>query len=432
VKAVVLAAGQGSRMWPLAETRPKHLLPIAGKPLVGHVLSALAANSITDILLVVGFRKEMIRAALGSGAAFGVHLKYLDQTKLTGTASAVNVARGDLDEEQFLVLNGDLIVEPRAIKTVIDKAREYSVVLGLVKMDAPSEYGIADLDGDRVMRILEKQLGLREGWVNSGIYMLTDRVFKAIDKTKPSKRDEYEITSTLQLMVKQGVDVRSATINAADWMDIGRPWELLCANERVLLKLPHNIKGLVEPGAVVKEPVWLEESATVRSGSRIEGPVYVGRESIVGPNARIRAFTSIEDGVHVGANCDVKNSIIMRHTKVPHLSYIGDSIIGEECNLGACTITANLRFDEKTIRIMIKGKRVETKRTKLGAIIGDRVKTGIHTSIMPGVRIGSEAIIGPGAVIDNDVHSREKIVVKQSFLRRPVSNADHRLKSSRV
>jgi len=418
VKAVILAAGEGSRMWPLAETRPKHLLPIAGKPLIGHVLSALAANSITDVLVIVGFREEMIRAALGAGTSFGVHLQYLNQTKWTGTASAVNVARDAVDEEQFLVLNGDLMLEPRAIKAVVDKARDYNTVIGLIKMDAPSEYGVVDLDKDRALKISEKPQGRREGWVNTGIYALSKESFRAIEKTKPSKRGECEITSTLQMMIDQGVDVRSAEIDAVDWMDVGRPWELLSANERALLKLRHNLKGTVEPGAIVKEPVWLEESAMVRSGSRIEGPVYVGRNSVVGPNARIRAHTSIEDNVHVGANCDVKNSIIMRQTKVPHLSYVGDSIVGEECNLGAGTITANLRFDEKTIRITIKGRTVDTKRKKLGVIMGDRVKTGIHTSIMPGVRIGSGSLIGAGAVVNSDVASGERLIVKQSLVRR--------------
>jgi bifunctional UDP-N-acetylglucosamine pyrophosphorylase/glucosamine-1-phosphate N-acetyltransferase len=418
VKAVVLAAGEGSRMWPLAETRPKHLLPIAGKPLIGHILSSLAAISITDVMLVIGFRGEMMRGALGDGTSFGVHLQYLNQTKWTGTASAVNVAREDVDEEQFLVLNGDLMLEARAIKAVVDKARDYSTVIGVIKMDTPSEYGVVDLDEDRALRISEKPRGRREGWVNAGIYVLSKESFRAIERTKPSKRGEYEITSTLQLMIEQGVDVRSAEINAVDWMDVGRPWDLLSANERALLKLRHNLRGTVESGAIVKEPVWLEEDATVRSGSCIEGPVYVGRESVVGPNARIRAYTSIEDNVHVGANCDVKNSIIMRQTKVPHLSYVGDSIVGEECNLGAGTITANLRFDDKTVKITIKGRTVDSKRKKLGAIMGDRVKTGIHTSIMPGVRIGSGSVIGAGALVNSDVGSEERIIVKQSFVRR--------------
>jgi bifunctional UDP-N-acetylglucosamine pyrophosphorylase/glucosamine-1-phosphate N-acetyltransferase len=108
----------------------------------------------------------------------------------------------------------------------------------------------------------------------------------------------------------------------------------------------------------------------------------------------------------------------MRQTKVPHLSYVGDSIVGEECNIGAGTITANLRFDDKIVKITIKGRAVDSKRKKLGVIMGDRVKTGIHTSIMPGVRIGSGSVIGAGALVTSDVGSGEKIIVKQSFVRR--------------
>ena len=419
MKAVVLAAGEGSRMWPLAETRPKHLLPIAGKPLIGHLLSALSAVAVTDVLLVVGFRADTIRTSLGDGTSFGVQLRYLNQRSWTGTASAVNVAREVLCNEQFLVLNGDLLLEPRAIKAVIDKARDHRTVIGLIKMDRPSEYGVVDLDGDRVTKISEKPRGRKEGWVNTGIYVLSKESFREIEKTKPSKRREYELTSTLQLMVEEGVDVRSAKINAADWMDVGRPWELLSANERVLMKLRHNLEGTVESGAVIQSPVWLEAGATVKAGSHIEGPVYLGTNSIIGPNSRIRPYTSIEDNVHIGANCDIKNSIIMQQTRIPHLSYIGDSVIGEMCNLGAGTITANLRFDERTIKVTIKRKRVDTKRRKLGVIMGDRVKTGIHTSIMPGIRIGSASVIDPGTVVNRDVRSgftvkRRRVLKRQS------------------
>lgn len=412
-----MAAGEGSRMWPLAESRPKHLIPIAGKPLIGHVLTALAENSMTDILLVVGFRQEMIRAALGNGADFGVRLRYLTQARCTGTASAIRLAREHVGREQFLALNGDLLLDARAIRAVLDKGHDHRNVIGIIKMDDASEYGVVDISGDRAVKIAEKPTTRKGAWVNAGIYLFTDETFQAIEKTKPSKRGEYEITSTLQMMLKHAADIRSAEISVNDWMDVGRPWELLSANERVLMKLRHNIKGTVESGAILKEPVWVENGATIKSGSHIEGPVYVGKGCAVGPNARIRPFTSIEDSVLVGSSCDVKNSIIMRGTKIPHLSYIGDSIIGEECNLGAGTITANLRFDEGTVKMVVKNKIVDTKRKKLGAIIGDRVKTGIHTSLMPGVRLGSGSLVGAGAIVFKDIRSREKVIVRSKFIR---------------
>ena len=188
-----------------------------------------------------------------------------------------------------------------------------------------------------------------------------------------------------------------------DWMDLGRPWDLLEANERALLNEPHRINGTIEPGATMKGPVWLEEEASVKSGCYIEGPVYIGKGSKIGPNTRLRPCTSIGDNVVVGAACEIKNSIIMNETKIPHLSYIGDSIIGENCNIAAGTITANIRLDGRVLSMTVKGRLQATGRRKLGVIMGDEVQTGINSSIMPGVRVGSGSFIGPGIVVYKDV-----------------------------
>jgi bifunctional UDP-N-acetylglucosamine pyrophosphorylase/glucosamine-1-phosphate N-acetyltransferase len=103
----------------------------------------------------------------------------------------------------------------------------------------------------------------------------------------------------------------------------------------------------------------------------------------------------------------------MNGTKIPHLSYVGDSVIGEDCNLGAGTITANIRFDERPLRMRVKGRMQETGRRKIGTIMGDRVQTGINTSILPGVRIGSDSWIGPGLVLTKDVPSKRTVLAKQ-------------------
>jgi bifunctional UDP-N-acetylglucosamine pyrophosphorylase/glucosamine-1-phosphate N-acetyltransferase len=146
--------------------------------------------------------------------------------------------------------------------------------------------------------------------------------------------------------------------------------------------------------------------------------VYIGRESRIGPNARIRPSTSIGDNTFVGASCEVKNSIIMRGTRVPHLSYIGDSIIGENCNVAAGTITANIRLDEKVIGVNVKGRMQSTGRKKLGVIMGDAVQTGINANLMPGIRIGSGALIGPATVVLEDVESEQTVFAKQSLVKK--------------
>jgi NDP-sugar pyrophosphorylase family protein len=146
---------------------------------------------------------------------------------------------------------------------------------------------------------------------------------------------------------------------------------------------------------VMKGKVSIGQYTVVRSGSYIVGPVIIGQDCAIGPNCYIRPYTSIGDGCHIGSAVEVKNSIIMKDSKIPHHNYVGDSIIGEECNFGAGTKIANLRFDKKNIRIA----GIDTKRRKLGAIIGDRVETGINAGINVGSIIGNNTQIGPGAIV---------------------------------
>jgi bifunctional UDP-N-acetylglucosamine pyrophosphorylase/glucosamine-1-phosphate N-acetyltransferase len=427
LKAVVLAAGEGSRIWPLAEDRPKHLLPVGGKSILSHILQALSENSVTDVLVVVGFKNEQIRSSLGDGGRYGVHVDYLDQKRWTGTASALRIAYDAVGKERFLAVYGDLLVDASAIQTVLDKAEESTRVMGVVRVPNPSEYGVVKLEADRVVKIVEKpERGLAEGWINTGIYVLDEEVFQAIDKIGVSKRREYELTSSLQRIVDEGKELKAAIIAREDWMDIGRPWDLLEANVRCLTLLPHRVKGTVEQGCTLKGPIWLEENASIKSGSYVEGPVYVGSGSKIGPNARIRPSTSIGDNVTIGTSCEVKNSIIMNGTLVPHLSYVGDSIICENCNLAAGTITANIRFDQEPIQMRIKGRKHNTGRNKVGAIIGDHVQTGINVSIMPGVRIGSNSWIGPGVVVEKDVPSGSGIFLHQSTVTKRRNTSTHK------
>ena len=407
-------------MWPLAATKPKHLLPVAGKPIISYILQALADNSVTDILMVVGFKGDQIESALGDGAHYGVHIEYVNQPRWTGTASALKVAQTWLGDDPFLAIYGDLWVSSSAIQTVVEKAEKSSKVMGVVRVENPSEFGVVTLRGERLAAIREKPSKSRQpgGWVNSGVYVLDQEVFVAVDKTPKSKRAEYELTSSLQHLLDEGKEVKGAVVAREDWMDVGRPWDLLEANERVLANLPHRVNGTVEQGAILKGPIWLEESASIKSGSYIEGPVYIGKESRVGPNARIRPCTSIEDNVLVGTSCEVKNSIIMAGTRVPHLSYIGDSIIGENCNLAAGTITANIRLDQKVLTMKVKGQLQSTGRKKLGVIMGDEVQTGINANTMPGVRIGSGSYVGPGTIILKDIPSGQIVFSKQPLVRK--------------
>jgi UDP-N-acetylglucosamine diphosphorylase/glucosamine-1-phosphate N-acetyltransferase len=420
MKAVVLAAGEGSRMWPLAVNKPKHLLPIAGKPLIVHIMEAIKENSIERIFVVVGFKEDMIRTALGDGKNLGLAIQYLKQPQWTGTASALNIAFRAVGREPFLAVYGDLWITPSAIQTVLEKSRECPRVMGVVHVTNPSEYGSVQLDGDKVVNIAEKPLSRSKpaGWVNAGIYVLDDEVFRAIKRTEVSKRAEYELTTSLQHVLDEGSEVKVAKVAYQDWMDVGRPWDLLEANERALSSLSYRVEGMIEKGAVLSGTVRIGANSVVKSGCQIEGPSYIGAGCKIGPNATIRPYTSLMDRVVVGTSCEVKNSLIMNGTKVPHLSYVGDSIIGENCNLGAGTVTANIRFDEETLKMRVKGRLHDTRRKKLGVIMGDMVQTGINVSILPGIRIGSGSWLGPGTTVSEDVPSGVLLVAKQTYVKK--------------
>jgi bifunctional UDP-N-acetylglucosamine pyrophosphorylase/glucosamine-1-phosphate N-acetyltransferase len=238
---------------------------------------------------------------------------------------------------------------------------------------------------------------------NAGLYLFTPDIFRAISQTVRSPRGEYEITDSLQLLLEAGHDISAQEIKY--WLDLSYPWDLLPANESLLAKLEPQNLGEVEENVVLKGAVSIGKNTVVRSGAYIIGPVIIGEDCEIGPNCYLRPHTSIGDGCHIGAAVEVKNSIIMKGSKLPHHNYVGDSVIGEQCNLGAGTKIANLRLDKKEIQVA----GIDTGRRKLGAIIGDRVETGINASINVGCLIGNNAFIGPGAVVSGVVLPNSKI-----------------------
>ena len=405
MKAVVLAAGKGERLRPLTENRPKHLLPIGGKPLLKWILEGLVEAGVDEALLVTHYLEDQIKEYFGDGDQLGLEIGYIRQEELMGTANAFRMAEDFADGEEFIGVYGDLFLPPDGFKALTKAHRKGETVMCVVPMDDPSQMGVVALEGDRVTQIVEKPaLGEEPSdLANAGMYFFTPEIFGLIDETGLSSRKEYEITDSLRALIESGSTLRAVKLPKGSWLDVGLPWNLLEANERALGSMDSSIEGDVEDGVSIHGPVMIAEGARVRSGVYIEGPVSIGPGSDIGPNCYLRPSTSIGANVRVGNACEVKNSIIMDGTHVPHLSYVGDSIIGERCNLGAGTITANIRFDKENVKVEIKGKKIDTGRRKLGVIMGDDVQTGINVNLMPGVKVGSGAWIAPGLTVNEDV-----------------------------
>ncbi len=395
MRAFILAAGEGTRMWPLTETRPKPLIPLGNKPLILHILDAVVDAGVDSIGILIGYEGQKVVDVVGHSYR-GVRVDYVRQDERRGTGDAVLHAK-EFDDEKFLFINGDLYFQGDILKEVM---RYDDAVVGVYREDA-SPYGL--LVGDENLVEIREKVPGSSGLVNAGIYVFRRDIFDYIARTELSPRGEIEFTDAINLLVRER-EVRIVEMDGY-WNDIGYPWQLLDATRAYLDGLECEMNGDVEENVVIRGKVCVGEGTRIMSGTYIEGPVLIGKNCRIGPNAYIRPYTVLGDNCHVGNSSEVKASIVMNGSKIPHFNYVGDSIIGENCNLGAGTKVANLRLDESNVRVFVKGKMVDTGRRKLGVIMGDGVHTGINVSIDVGTMIGAGSMIGPGARVKGVVMS---------------------------
>jgi bifunctional UDP-N-acetylglucosamine pyrophosphorylase/glucosamine-1-phosphate N-acetyltransferase len=418
MKAVLLAAGEGVRLLPITATRPKHLIKVGGKPILQFCLEALKNAGINEAVIVTHYMGDAIRQYFGAGEKLGLRISYVEQKALLGTGDAAAVAEPYADDD-FVLVYGDLLFGIDAVKDVsrMFEQGKTAAVIGVVPVDNPESYGVIELDEKkRVKRIVEKPAAGKapSNLANAGVYVFSHEVFDKIRQTKASARGEWELTDAVTLLAKEGKTVLAAELSKDDWFDVGKPWDLLDANNWALKRMDHKVLGTVEQGAHLIGAVTVAESARVRSGAYVEGPCFIDEECDVGPNCYIRSGTSLGKKVRVGNACEVKNSVIMAETHIGHLSYVGDSILGEHCNLGAGTITANYRLDAGLIKMMVKDQLVNTGRRKLGVVLGDNVKTGIKSLFMPGVKVGANSWVGPNFMVERDLPANTVAFLKQN------------------
>mgnify|MGYP000283051407 FL=1 len=392
MQAVLLAAGQGTRMRPLTDSLPKPMLPVADRPLLAHTADAAVDAGADELIVVVGYEAEEVRSYFGERYR-GVPVTFAIQQSQDGTADAVRAAREYLDGP-FAVLNGDNLYDPTSIESLFDSGP----ALATFQVADPSNYGVISVEGNYVSDIVEKPADPPTNLANTGAYVFPAETREWLDVPE-SERGEYEITDVVARVIDE-YDVTPVELDR--WLDVGRPWELLAANEWKLDDLDRRIDGDVSADADLRGTVLIEEGATVEPGVVIEGPALVRSGATVGPNAYIRGATLLGEDTHVGQSVELKNTVVMADSNVPHLSYVGDSVLGREVNLGAGTKVANLRHDGGDVRLTVKGDRVSTGRRKFGVVVGDGVKTGINTSLNAGVTLSTGASTTPGEVVTRD------------------------------
>lgn len=390
MECVVLAAGEGKRMRPLTAKRPKVMLPLANRPMMEHLVLAARDAGIKDFIFVVGYGEREIRKHFGDGSGFGITVTYAPQRHQQGTADAVRSVR-DLVTGPFLLMNGDMILRSADIA---DFCKCKAPCMATSTTDHPGDYGVVLVEADRVISLEEKSKQPKSKLINAGAYLFLPDIFDRVDKVRESDRGEFELTDALTGLIS---DKKLRAYHLSFWMDVGYPWDMLDANAILMDRIAEgNNSGTIEEGVTIHGSAAIGEGTIVRAGSYIEGPCSIGKNCRIGPHAYIRGSTSIGDDCHIGHCTEIKNSIIMSGTKIPHFNYLGDSVIGSNCNFGAGTKGANLRHDHENVRV--GGK--DTRKKKFGAVIGDNVQFGINCSINVGAIIGSNAQFAPNSFIE--------------------------------
>jgi len=327
VRALILSGGEGSRLRPITHTNAKQLIPIAGAPILHHALDAIRDAGIREVGIVVGQTADEIRAAVGDGAAWGLSVTYIPQERPLGLAHAVLTAREFVAGRPFLMYLGDNVLLEGLRRFVEDFERERpDAQIFLARVREPERFGVAVLEGDRVVRLVEKPRSFVSDLALVGVYLFDESIVEAAETLRPSWRGELEITEAIQWLIDHGRTVR-ATMVSGWWKDTGRPSDLLEANRVMLSVLEPARAGEVDEHSTVEGTVRLGPGAKVIR-SELRGPVAIGPDTIiedstVGPNVSIERDSRVVRSL-------VRDSIVMEGCRIVGVRGLVGSILGRD------------------------------------------------------------------------------------------------------
>ncbi|KUN00448.1 glucose-1-phosphate thymidylyltransferase [Streptomyces yokosukanensis] len=333
MKALVLAAGTGSRLRPVTHTGAKQLVPVANKPVLFYALEAIAAARVTDVGIVVGPSADDIREAVDDGSHFGLDVTYIRQEEPLGLAHAVQVSQDFLGDDDFLMYLGDNFVGEGVAHVAAEFRRQRPAAQILLTAVAdPTAFGVAELDAEgRVVSLEEKPRVPKSDLAVMGVYLFTSAIHEAIREIKPSARGELEITHAIQWLIEDGRDVRS-TISTGYWRDTGNVADMLDVNRHVLdsTVVDHRVAGDVDADSRLTGRVHVAPGARVVR-SRIEGPVVIGPGAVV-VGSRIGPHTSIAEDCEITGS-DIESSIVLCGSTVRDVPAIAASLIGRHTSV---------------------------------------------------------------------------------------------------
>ncbi len=390
MKAVVLAANRSTRLSPFIETRCKPMIRIAGEYILENTICFLKEAGIHDIVLVVNHQQDLIRQYFGSGQTLGVNLEYVVQDELKGIGHALSLCRSSLEKKPFLLVYGDVMTDYNPFLSILQTYSETDREVALIALpESSKEFGNVYLDHEmKISRLVEKPQANQANYVFAGMFVLFPKIFERLAENQNDIFRSYE-----QLIASSGLQ---ACLWEKGWIDMIHPWHILDANRMLMsswqtAEIDSTVKLL---GHVHLEgAVRIGPDVTIESGTVLKGPCYIGSNSYVGNNSLIRNFSAIGPDSMVGYGSELKNCVLFGNNDVGRLSFVGDSVLGENVKSGSGLTTVNHTVDYSRITCSSNSDLVETGLTKLGVFIGDSVSIGARHTLGPGSIVESGKII---------------------------------------
>jgi len=333
MKGLILSGGKGTRMRPLTYTSAKQLIPVANKPVLVYGIEAIVAAGIHDIAIIVSPETgSEIRECIGDGSRYGANINYIEQDAPRGLAHAVLTAEPFLRDSPFVMYLGDNLLQ-HGITPLVEEYRSLdcnSEIL-LTRVPNPSQFGVAELDGSKVVRLTEKPPEPKSDLALVGVYMFDERIFEAAKAIKPSKRGELEITDAIQWLLDNGYTVHPHIVKGW-WKDTGKIEDMLEANRTVLDTFERDIRGSIDGDSAIEGKVVIEPGAQIID-SVVRGPSIIGADARI-VHAYVGPYTSIGNRCVV-ERCEIENSIVLENSSLSHVDgRIEASLIGKNVKIG--------------------------------------------------------------------------------------------------
>ena len=453
--AIVLAAGLGRKVWPYGEFRQKCTIPVANTPIVRRLVESLVEAGCQRILVVVGHHAQQVRGAIADLP----NVVFVPQDSPDGTASAVLTASAHLEDQPYLVVHGDIVTAPDNLRNFIQEFRSSNVEAAALVQPLGNEdasnwlcagIGTEAADGESVSTLTgieghprggsHRLCGVYAFRSSATSYLLRNPGIVTRVPVGGMPPPESEIAQSLQLMIDEGKTVLA--VQTSDFLvDVDKPWHVLEANHRLVDYLAKQVtENQVAEGAKISDAAEINGHVVLGKNSVIGPRVVVNGTLIAGANNNITNGAILHGNILVGDQCrisdycDVGSSAIGNRCIIGHGAEMSgvlfdkvylyhycemSGVFGCATDIGAATVCGTLRFDDGDTRIRVEGRSEVPSYGSNSTYMGDYCRTGVNAIIMPGRRIGSYSVVGPGVILYDDVPSKTMVMAKQELITKP-------------